>query len=460
MNDDSSRSLLLSALRELAAREPAGTRLPTVRTLQREYRVSPATVQAVTREMAAAGLVEVRPAAGTFVAAHPVPPPRDTAWQQAVLGGRTPDAAVRALDLVTEPPAGTIRLSGGYLDEETIPTRALGASLARAGRRPGVWGRSPVDGEEALRRWFARAIGGVAHDEVVVTAGGQSALSIAIRALTRPGQPVLMESPGYLGAISIARTYGLETVPVPTDAHGMRTDLLDDALTRTGARLVVVQPLFANPTGTTLPPERRAQLLDTATRHSAFVLEDDYARDLVIDTPVPPTLMSADRTGHVVHVRSLTKAVAPGLRVAALAARGPALARLRAAKALDDLYVSGPLQAAALDFLTSSAFPRHQRAVSRQLAHRRDALLRALTTHLPGADVTCVPRGGMHVWVRLPDGTDPDVLAARALAAGVLISAGTPWFPAEPDGACLRLTYGQVSADQIGEGIRRLSHAM
>ena len=460
MNDDSSRAALLTALRELAAGEPAGTRLPTVRTLQREYRVSPATVQAVTRELAAAGLVEVRPAAGTFVAARRAPAPRDTGWQQAVLGGHTPDAAVRALDLVTEPPAGTIRLSGGYLDEETIPTRALGASLARAGRRPGVWGRSPVEGEEALRRWFARAIGGVTHDEVVLTAGGQSALSIAIRSLTRPGRPVLMESPGYLGAISIARTHGLEVVPVPTDAHGMRTELLDDTLTRTGAHLVVVQPLFANPTGTVLPPERRTQLLDAATRHSAFVVEDDFARDLVIDAPVPATLMSADRTGHVVHARSLTKAVAPGLRVAALAARGPALARLRAAKVLDDLYVPGPLQAAALDFLTSTAFPRHLRQVSRELARRRDALLRSLTAHLPETDVVCVPRGGMHLWVRLPEGTDSDALAARALAAGVLVSTGTPWFPAEPDGAYLRLTYGQVSTDRIDEGVRRLSQAM
>ncbi|MGW3954588.1 aminotransferase-like domain-containing protein [Streptomyces sp. NPDC004752] len=460
MENDSSRAVLLAALHEMAAREPAGTRLPTVRTLQREYRVSPATVQAVTRELAAAGLVEVRPAAGTFVAARRAPAPRDTAWQQAVLGGRTPDAAVRALDLVTDPPAGTIRLSGGYLDEETIPTRALGASLARAGRRPGVWGRSPVDGEEALRRWFARAIGGVSHDEVVVTAGGQSALSIAIRALARPGRPILMESPAYLGAISIARTHGLEVVPVPTDAHGMRTDLLDDALTRTGAHLVVVQPLFANPTGTTLAPERRTQLLDAATRHSVFVIEDDYARDLAIDTPVPATLMSADENGHIVHVRSLTKSIAPGLRVAALAARGPALARLRAAKVLDDLYVSGPLQAAALDFLTSTALPRHLRVVSRQLNDRRDTLLRALTVHLPAVHVTCVPRGGMHVWVRFPDGTDADVLAARALAAGVLVSPGTPWFPAEPDGAYLRLTYGQVSADQIEEGVRRLSQAI
>ncbi|MFE7524740.1 aminotransferase class I/II-fold pyridoxal phosphate-dependent enzyme [Kitasatospora sp. NPDC057542] len=189
-----------------------------------------------------------------------------------------------------------------------------------------------------------------------------------------------------------------EVVPVPTDAHGMRTDLLDEALARTGAHLVVAQPLYANPTGTTLAPERRARLLDTAARHSAFVIEDDYARDLAIDTPVPPpTLMSEDETGHVVHVRSLTKTIAPGLRVAALAARGPALTRLRAAKALDDLYVSGPLQATALDFLTSTALPRHLRGVSRQLAHRRDTLLRALAAHLPEADVTCAP--GRHARV-------------------------------------------------------------
>ncbi|WP_229480330.1 aminotransferase-like domain-containing protein [Mycolicibacterium mageritense] len=431
--------------------------VPTVRTLQRQHRVSPATVQAVTRELAAAGLVEVRPGAGTFVAQRRIERSRDVGWQHLALGGPPPDAAVRALDLVSDPPTDTIRLSGGYLDEPIMPIRALSASFERAARRPGAWGRPPVDGDVALREWFARAIGGVAHDEVLITNGGQSALSIAIRTLTSPGQPILIESPGYLAAISIARTHGLQIVPVPVDEHGLRTDLLDDALLRTGARVVVVQPLFANPTGTTLSAARRAELFDALERHSAFAIEDDVARHLSIDGPTPPTLMSEDKSGNIIHICSLTKGITPGMRVGALCAHGPVYLRLRAAKTLDDLCVAGPVQAAALDFLTSTAYPRHLRTIARELGRRRDTLIRELAARLPNTQPVCIPRGGMHLWTRLPAGADPDAVGARALAAGVLVSSGVPWYPAEPDGPHLRLSYGCSDIEHITEGVRRLA---
>lgn len=432
-----------------------------MRALQDRHGVSPLTVQAVVRELSAEGLVVARPGAGTFIA-HP---PRehtlaDTSWQQAALGGHTPHDVSNTLALFTKPAAGVIRLTGGYLDESLVPTTALSASMNRALRRPGTWGRSPLEGSEPLRQWFAREIGGVDASNVIVTSGGQAALSIAIRALTRPGEAIVLESPGYTGAISIARSYGLDVAPVPVDERGMRTDLLAGILERTNARVVLTQPLFANPTGTTMAAERRAELMRIAERYSVFVIEDDYAHDLAIEKGAPRALASDDPHGHVVHIRSLTKPIAAGLRVAALTAKGAAYSRLRSAKSLEDFYVAGPLQEAAADFVNSPAWATHRRRVSAELGLRRDALVTSLVDRLPELSISVRPRGGMHVWARLPDGLDDLVVTAAALAEGVAVTAGRAWFPAEPDGAHLRLTFGETPVAEIPEGVDRLARAL
>jgi len=270
---------------------------------------------------------------------------------------------------------------------------------------------------------------------------------------------VLVESPTYLGALAAARAAGLRVVPVPADAEGVRPDLLAAALRRTGARLFYCQPLFANPHGATLAPARRGQVMAEIRAAGAFLLEDDYARDLAIDADPPPPLVADDPDGHVVYLRSLTKAAAPGLRVAAIGARGPAGARLRAARVLDDFFVSGPLQQAALEFVTSPAWPRHLKLLRAALRGRRDALLDAARRHLPTFPVG-VPRGGLHAWMRLPDGMDDVAATTAAAARDVIVFPGRPWYAAEPDAPHLRLTYAAAPPDRLVEGVRRLAAAL
>jgi DNA-binding transcriptional MocR family regulator len=465
MEDDNRGLSLTRALREIVASGAPGQRLPSVRTLQQRHGVSPLTVQSAVRELAAEGLVVARPGSGTFIAQAPRPAGlaaglSDTSWQQAALAGEALPDVTQTLSLFTKPAAGVIRLTGGYLDESLVPSAALTASMGRALRRPGTWGRASLEGNEGLRQWFAREIGGVDASNVIVTSGGQAALSIAIRALARPGESIVMESPSYTGAISIARSYGLDIAAVPVDERGMRTDLLPGILERSGARVVLTQPLFGNPSGTTLAPERRAELMGIAERHGVFVIEDDYAHDLAIESGAPPSLASSDPHGHVVHIRSLTKPVAAGLRVAALTAKGAAYARLRSAKSLEDFYVAGPLQETAADFLNSPAWATHKRRVSAALALRRDTLVSSLAARLPELRIPVRPRGGMHLWARLPDDIDDVLLASAALAEGVAVIAGRAWFPAEPDGPYLRLTYGETPAEEIPEGVDRLARAI
>lgn len=461
MSDDNTSARVTAELRAAAAGLPPGARLPSVRDLVARHHASPVTVQRAISRLAAEGLVSPRPGRGTFVAERAGDDgAADLSWQSVALGSRAgDDGAMQQLLRVPAPHA--IALSGGYVESALQPVGPLGAALARAARRPAAWERGPVEGRDELRAWFAREAGGrlSAHD-VVICPGGQAALATAMRALADPGDPVIVEAPTYLGALAAARAAGLRPVPVPADADGVRADLLADAFTRTGARLAYLQPLYANPTGAVLAPERRPAVIEAATAAGAFIIEDDWGRDLRIDGDAPPALVSDDVDGHVVHVRSLTKSAAPGLRIACLAARGAAGARLRAARIVDDFFVAGPLQEATLELVGSPAWRRHRRALSAALRERRDALADALHEHAPQLATAELPRGGLHLWTRLPDGSDETAIVEAAASEGVVVFPGRPWFCSEPPAPHLRLSFGGAPPAALAEGVRRLARAL
>ncbi|RLU92237.1 GntR family transcriptional regulator [Streptomyces griseocarneus] len=475
MHERSSVAGLAATLRGELDRYSPGEKLPSSRSLVERFRVSPVTVSRALGALAAEGLVVTRPGAGAFRAEPHAAPARagDTSWQQVALSAEPAGGAVpRTVDAgavvatLAEPPPAVIELSGGYLHPTLQPERALAAALARAGRRPGAWGRPPLDGVAELRAWFAREIGGpagtVAASDVLITAGGQCALTAALRALAPPGAPVLVESPTYPGMMAAARASGLRLVPVPTDARGVRTDLLAEAFCASGARLFVCQPLFQNPTGAVLSDERRREVVRIARDAGAFVVEDDFARRLAHEDapPLPPTLAAEDPDGIVVHVCSLTKATSPSLRVGALAARGPVLERLRAIQIVDSFFVPRPLQEAALELVGSPAWARHQRVIAAELRTRREALLTAVRRELPGLEADFVPPGGFTVWLRLPDGTDETALAAAALREGVAVAPGRPYYAAEPAAPHLRLSFAAAAGvAELAEGVGRLAAA-
>ncbi|MDJ1132269.1 PLP-dependent aminotransferase family protein [Streptomyces iconiensis] len=475
MSERSSVAELAASLRGELDRYSPGEKLPSSRSLVERFRVSPVTVSRALGALVAEGLVVTRPGAGAFraeaVPAHTaLRTAGDTSWQEVALSADpSGDQVPRSVDIsgvlatLDSPPAGVIELNGGYLPPSLQPERALSAALARAGRRPGAWGRPPVDGVAELRGWFAREIGGpggaVAANDVLITAGGQSALTTALRALAPPGAAVLVESPTYPGMLAAARASGLRPVPVPVDTDGVRPDLLADAFRASGARVFVCQPLFQNPTGAVLAGDRRREVLRAAREAGAFVVEDDFARHLAHEDagPLPAALRAEDPDGVVVHVCSLTKAASASMRVGALAARGPVLERLRAVQIVDSFFVPRPLQEAALELVGAPAWPRHLRAVAAALHARREVMCAAMARELPGLPLAHAPRGGYHLWLRLPDGTDETTLVTAALRAGVAVAPGRPYFAAEVPAPHLRLTFAPAAAEgDIVEGVRRL----
>jgi DNA-binding transcriptional MocR family regulator len=401
-----------------------------------ELGVSPLTVRRAVKQLVAAGLIDARPGNGTFVADLRAPAAAgDFGWQSLALGAAdVNDEALRAL--LAAPSPGAVNLGGGYLPDELQALPQLGAAMARVARRPGVWGRMPSQGVGPLRMWFAQQIGGGigAHD-VIVSPGSQAAISVVLRALVAPGASLLVESPTYVGAIIVARALRLSLVPVTTDAGGVVPEALAAAFERTGARVFYSQPTFANPSGATLAEARRAEVLDVVAKAGAFLVEDDWGRDFAIDAVPLPPLATADakRSRRVPSFSDEVGRAGPadwrdrrersGARAVTVGAYHRRLLHCRAdpgsrARTRDVAGVAAPSEVVcAADCV---------RGATRSLARFRAELG-------PGS-LPLVPGGGLHLWTRLPDRVVDVDIAARAHAAGVIVSAGRQWFPAEPTG--------------------------
>jgi DNA-binding transcriptional MocR family regulator len=461
---DSSIATVARAIRDEAGRRRAGDRLPSTRELVRALGVSPVTVSRALAALVSEGVVITRPGEGSFVAARPVPGAgraADFSWQTLALGERRTSASGVLVSL-EEPPAEEIPMASGYPHPSLLPARALAAAMARAARRPDAWQRPPVTGIDGLRAWFARSTGGQ-HDagDVIVTAGAQGALTAAFRALVPAGETLLVESPTYPGALAVAASAGIRTVGVPVDGDGIRPGALAQAFAATGARAVYCQPTFQNPTGVVLSAARRPEILATAAAAGAFIIEDDYGRYLGHERPAPPPLVSEDTDGRIVHLASLTKPASPSLRIGALIARGPVAERLRAIRVVDDFFVSRPLQETALELVSSPAWPRHLASLARALATRRATLAAAIAQRLPQFTVPVLPRGGVCLWARVPGPLADERLAQLAARQGTAISAGRSFFPAEPPGSFVRLSFAAAARpEDLDEGVRRLALAL
>ncbi|MDQ5841099.1 MAG: PLP-dependent aminotransferase family protein [Chloroflexota bacterium] len=465
MNNDSS-SRIAMRLREWIAGAAPGSRLPSTRTLVAEYQASPVTVQKALQALTAQGLVESRPGVGTFVRAVRTARPSDYGWQTAAL--RSPQAPLRsASTAMRSAPNDVIAFHSGYPDRELLPERLVRAALTRAARGDAALARPPAAGLPELQSWFAHELGtstpvGVTPptpSDVIVLPGSQSGLSSIFRALVGSGQPLLMESPTYWGAILAAAQAGVRVVPVPSGPDGPGPEELARAFAETGARMFYAQPNYANPTGAQWAAGRGEQVLEVVREHGAFLIEDDWAHDFgITSTPVP--VAARDDSGHVVYLRSLTKSVSPAIRVAAVIARGPARERILADRGAESMYVSGLLQAAALDVVTQPAWQTHLRSLRHQLQSRRDLLVTSLREHAPQAHISHIPKGGLNLWVRLPDGADLEQLTRDCESEGVIIAAGTEWFPAEPAGPFIRLNYAGPNPGAFPEGARILGLAI
>ena len=278
--------------------------------------------------------------------------------------------------------------------------------------------------------------------------------------LVEPGDRILVEEPSYLAALQAFQLAGAELVPVPCDDDGIDPDAAAVLAERHGARLLYVIPTFQNPTGRTLPLERREALAALARRAGLWVVEDDpYGELRYRGDPLPPLAALDGAEERVLSLSTLSKIAAPGLRIGWV--RAPAALRhpLTIAKQAADLHSSTVDQAAAARWLETVDLDERIGALRAAYGARRDALVGGLAAALPPGSTHNHPDGGMFVWARLPDGWDAAALLERALERDVAFVPGFPFFAGPPDTAALRLSFTTHSADEIAEGLRRLRAA-
>ncbi|HEV2812578.1 MAG TPA: PLP-dependent aminotransferase family protein, partial [Solirubrobacteraceae bacterium] len=322
---------------------------------------------------------------------------------------------------------------------------------------------SPVEGVPDLRDAIAEH--GVRHGfardphEIVVTTGARQALDLTARALLEPGDVAVVESPTFTGTISSLEAAGARLLPMPVDADGPDVDAVERILTRHEVKVVMLQTSCHNPTGTDLSPERRERLLALARERSFFVLEDGVYAGLRFDGPRLPALRN-EAPAHVVHVESLSKTVAGGLRIGWIAASGPVLSRLAHLKMNSDLHSPALTQLVGAELLRGEGYEEHVRATAEIYRARRDAMIEALDRHLGDAATWIVPRGGHNLWLTLDRAVDERLLYAEALREGVTFLPGGAAMP-EPTGrTSLRLSFSIVGPDRFDEGLRRLARAL
>ncbi|MFE5794733.1 PLP-dependent aminotransferase family protein [Streptomyces sp. NPDC056503] len=387
-----------------------------------------------------------------------VPPPA-----LAFRGAAAESSVIReALALTARPEV--ISFAGGLPASDLIDTEGIRAAydhvLTSAPHRALQY--SLTEGDPALREAVAARLtrGGLAArpDGLLITTGSQQALSLLAGVLLEPGDTVLVEDPTYLAALQCFVRAGVRAVPVPTDSEGIDVAALPRLLAEHRPKAVYLVPTFQNPTGHTMPAERRTALARLAARHGFWIVEDDpYGELRFRGERVPWIAQSPEAADRTVLLGSFSKILAPGMRLGWLHAPAEVRRACAVAKQSLDLHTSAVDQAAAARYLADRDLDAHLARCREAYAERCAALLDALTDVLPDGSRLSRPDGGMFVWARLPDGYDAMELLPRAVEQDVAYVPGAPFFAADGDRATLRLSFAAHDPVVIAKGVARLA---
>jgi DNA-binding transcriptional MocR family regulator len=319
-------------------------------------------------------------------------------------------------------------------------------------------------GSYALRTEIAeRAIAaGVQIDprHILICNGTQQALNLASTLLVQPGDTVMMENPGYPGAVRAFRMCGARILGIPVDASGMRVNMLERMLRDYRPKLIYTIPSFQVPTGATLDAERRAHLYRLAEVHQIPILEDEYVNSLYYGTsPVPP-LKALDRSGLVMLLGTFSKTLGASMRLGWIAAHPTFIARLVQVRELQDIHTSLFSQLTVEKLLREGAYERHLENLRQHYGLRYQALTEALNKKL-GKVLRYHPAGGgFSVWTAMPEGVGAADWLVRAKARGVHFELGTSYFLDSANDNYARLSFSLLSVSEIRRAVDLLAKSL
>lgn len=447
----------------------ANQQLPSSRVLADQLAVHRNTVLAALADLVAQGWIVTHPARGTYVASE-LPEVRSPARAPRggdALGFALPPSPRLAGPINPRALRGELALSTGVPDGRAFPVDALARAWRRVVRRERhrLLSYDQPEGHPVLRDALAAMLRSVrsvavAGSNVLVTRGSQMALDLIARGILVRGDCVVVEALGYPPAWDALRLAGAELVAVPVDRDGLDVGALARVIARRPVRAVYVTSHHQYPTTVTLSAARRIALLDLARRHRFAIIEDDYDHEFHYEGhPVAP-LAATDDYGSVIYVGTLSKILAPGLRMGFLAAPHPVVARLAGLRAAMDRQGDRPMEAAVAEFIEEGELERHVRKMRTLYLARRDAMVRSVRDRLGDAFDVSVPRGGISLWARAAPDVDLDRTIAAAAARGVHVASGRRYTFDGSEPHALRLVYAPLTPSEIDRAIATVAAAL
>lgn len=448
--------------------------LPPERKLAEQLCVNRTTVLRAYQELKSEGLVAAHVGKGTQVLAKQLKAhPKESRevypimWSQFV----NPQLPILCQDIIKEILAaaskpGMLSLAAGMPDPELVPVQMFSEQLCSIGadKWSECFSHSSVEGDIMLRRQLTELMEErdirVPVREVMVLSGSQQGLDYAARTFIAPGDVVVMEEPTYLGALNIFRAVGAKVIGVPIDEHGMRTDVLENVLSRYNPRMIYTLPTFQNPSGTVMSLERRMELLELSYRFMVPIFEDDPYGELRYQGQHIPSLKALDRHGYVIYLSTFSKVLFMGARIGWVVAPRPVIERFIQMKQLTDLHASAISQLMVQRYLESGDYPHHRERVRAAYMARRDAMDQALVRYAPPGLRWNKPLGGFYMWCSLPEGVRQEVLLKEASRVGVAYVPGTAFSSTGDADNHVRLTFARLAEEQIVQGTQRFAEAL
>ncbi|MBV9085703.1 MAG: PLP-dependent aminotransferase family protein [Acidobacteriaceae bacterium] len=452
---------LADALRAMIERETlrSGDKLPPTRQLAEQLGLNRTTVSAAYSLLEQSGLIHGHVGRGSFVARSAS---RTSSSQ------RNWEAILPPVETVSSPaPKIDISFASSRPAAHDFPVadfRRVTKQVVDSPETGEILQLGSSYGYAPLRRYLldqAMASGVARHsDDIIITNGCQQALDLIARVFVARNTGVLVEDPGYHGVLRLFSRAGSETVSANVDDAGIDPDAIEQVLERSRPRLMVITPSFQNPTGVTLPLERRRRIVSLAERSGCVLVENDMYRELRYTGTDVPALKELDDTGNTILLRSYSKVCFPGLRVGWVIAPRPVIARLAEAKEICDLHSDQLSQAVLLGFAESGELARHIERTRRAGAERLNAVLNACARYLPKGTRFTRPQGGMNLWIDLPAPLTADTLLSRVQERGVNFLPGRYFSARHSHGRGLRISFGGLSPGQITRGFQILGEAI
>lgn len=363
----------------------------------------------------------------------------------------------------------TISLAGGNPAPELFPNEELAALAQKIlleepvlALQYNVTGGYPPLREALLRRMAEKESIGREYDDCMILSGGQQGIDLVTKTLTNPGDVVLVEEPSYIGALNIFRSHNVKLVGVPMEGDGMKLEALEDILAHTQrVRLLYTIPTFQNPSGTTMPLEKRKRLYEIAKTHGLVILEDNPYGELTFDGKRTPTLKSLDTQGLVIYCSSFSKILSPGLRLGYLVAHRDVLKKVLIAKQCADVHTPMLTQLLAYRYMQTYDLDALIEKMRLLYRHKCQVMLEAMETCFPKWVTWIEPKGGLFIWCDLHGGRDALEVSRLCAKSHVAFVPGNV-FMTELEKPCsaLRLNYSTMPDDRIREGVAILGRVL